>query len=127
WPASARKRSLTSSRSTALRASAKRSCTAVATLFTFCPPGPAERMKATCNSASGISRPGLTNNPMRLNLAALAREVGLLLNQAYVVLLHRDRDAVFLEQTPDLAVHIRSHIVDAVHRIADPEAHFDAH
>ena len=62
WPASARSRAFTSSRSVALRSSAKRSCTAEATLLTFWPPGPAERMNATSRSASGISRPGLTTS-----------------------------------------------------------------
>ena len=57
----ARSRVLTSSGSVALRSSAKRSCTAVATLLTFCPPGPEERMKATSRSVSGISSPSLTH------------------------------------------------------------------
>ena len=41
-------------------ATSKRSCTAVATLFTFCPPGPRLRMKRSASSSSGMVRPDVT-------------------------------------------------------------------
>src|SRR5204863_5357083 len=59
--------------------------------------------------------------------APLAGKLRFPLNQPYLVLLHGDRDAIFLEQAPDLAVHVGTYVVDAVHGIADPETHFDAH
>src|SRR5262245_20018652 len=40
------------------RATSKRSCTAVETLLTFCPPGPEARMKDTSISCSGMVIPG---------------------------------------------------------------------
>src|SRR5882724_701404 len=31
------------------------------------------------------------------------------------------------ENAPDRAIHVRAHVVDAVHRVGDPEAHFQQH
>src|SRR5262249_29876913 len=44
-----------------------------------------------------------------------------------LALSNRYGDAVVAEQAPDRAVHVRAYIVDAVHRICDPEAHLEAH
>src|SRR5690606_12256094 len=55
----ASKRSRTGSGSEGELAMSKRSSTAVATLLTFCPPGPAERTKRSVSSDSGMSMAGV--------------------------------------------------------------------
>src|SRR5215211_4127827 len=57
-PASWTRRALTSSGSEEARTS-NRNCTAVATLLTFCPPGPEARIKSIWSSRSSICREGV--------------------------------------------------------------------
>jgi hypothetical protein len=53
-PASRISRSATSLGRDGERRTSKRSCTAVSTLLTFCPPGPEARMKLSSSSASSM-------------------------------------------------------------------------
>src|SRR6266850_2927782 len=48
-------------------------------------------------------------------------------HHAQLALCDRDLHAVVAEDSPDRAIHIRAHVVDAVHRVGDPEAHLQAH
>src|SRR5579883_587450 len=64
-PASLRTRSFTGSSSAAVEARSNRSCTAEATLLTFCPPGPDERTNENARSPAGMTRPGA----MRMDMA----------------------------------------------------------
>lgn len=57
-PATCLNRALTSSGRDELF-TPNRNCTAVATLFTFCPPGPEARTKANCSSLSSIAKDGV--------------------------------------------------------------------
>src|SRR5574340_1363052 len=59
-PARAMRRARTGSGSEGERATSKRSCTAVDTLLTFCPPGPEARTKSSCISRSSSSIWSLT-------------------------------------------------------------------
>jgi hypothetical protein len=59
-PASTCSRSRTAHGREAERGISKRSCTAVATLLTFCPPGPEARMKVSSISFSSSTMPGAT-------------------------------------------------------------------
>ena len=61
-PASASSRSRTSGASAADRLASNRSCTAVATLFTFCPPGPDARTKRSSISESSITIASVTRS-----------------------------------------------------------------
>jgi hypothetical protein len=61
----ASRRSRTRSGSDGLRATSKRSSTAVATLLTFCPPGPLERTKRSTSSSSGMAMDFVTGSMAR--------------------------------------------------------------
>src|SRR3984893_13248821 len=139
-PLKALRRALTPSGSTALRSSSKRSCAAVATLLTFWPPGPEERTNDSDSSLSGISIPAATCSDTadflvgrlvepRRSLHERAGQRARRARTEYALLLLRDgnRPTVGTENAPDRAVHIRAHVVDAVHGIGDPEADLEAH
>src|SRR5215472_3123867 len=144
-PLKARRRALTGSLSTVLPARSKRSCTALATLLTFWPPGPEARTKESVISASGMASPGASSSgtgeakpsvggliarrrrrwPDREcagRRARLARGV-----QARFELRHRDANAVGAEDAPDRAIHVRADVVDSVHRVGDPKADLEPH
>src|SRR5690606_21630084 len=55
WPANSITRARTRSERPSAFAALKRSCTAVATLLTFCPPGPEERMKFSSRSSAWMT------------------------------------------------------------------------
>ena len=61
-PAARSRRSRTSGGSARERAAWKRSWTAVATLFTFCPPGPPAWMKRSSSSSSGMVMSGVISS-----------------------------------------------------------------
>ena len=65
-PANASSRSRTSGASAADRFASNRSCTAVATLFTFCPPGPDARTKRSSISESFITIASVTRKQIHL-------------------------------------------------------------
>ena len=65
-PASASSRSRTSGASAADRFASNRSCTAVATLFTFCPPGPDARTNRSSISESSITIASVTRKQIHL-------------------------------------------------------------
>ena len=60
-PAMRPRRARTSSGRFGERCASKRSCTAVRTLFTFCPPGPEERMNFSSSSPSSIAMSCVTS------------------------------------------------------------------
>ena len=70
FPARASSRVLASSGSEEACTS-NRNCTAVATLFTFCPPGPAERMKSKCSSRSSMDKLGVISSIIKTPTPAL--------------------------------------------------------
>src|SRR5439155_295281 len=135
------RRALTPSVSTALRSRSKRSCTAVATLLTFWPPGPPARTNDSDSSLSGISIPAATRSDTAPEFSvgglveprwSLRERAGQCARRARpedarLVLRHGNRHAVGAENAPDRAVHIRAHVVDAVHGIGDPEADLQPH
>src|ERR1700722_820972 len=90
------------------RGSRKRSCTALATLLTFWPPGPDERMNFHSSSSSGIETSGVTTSIS--SLVQIRSHVA----QAHLVLRHGDGDPPLLEQPPNGAVDIGADIVHAV-------------
>src|ERR1700722_15051710 len=142
-PASPRSRFFTGSDSAVLPSMSNRSCTAEETLLTFCPPGPDARTKAYERSLSGIVTLGEISRPMPRPLLSVVVEVHgprlvtrrsardrhrrRLLEHPQFPLRNRYLHTVGAEDFPDRAVHVRTHVVDAVHRIRDPEAHLDAH
>src|SRR2546430_3693686 len=122
-PLRALRRALTASGSAALRARSKRSCTAVATLLTFWPPGPLARTNDSDSSRSGISMPAATCSdtapafssvgglveaarPARQRIGQRVRRAAR--QQAHFLLRHRNRHAMGAENAPDRAVHIRA-------------------
>src|ERR1700681_1840931 len=124
WPARRRRRFLTGTGRLAFCGSKKRSCAALATLLTFCPPGPEERMNFHSNSSSGMTMLGAMIRGM--GIARRSVEVrwrgqwrGV---HANVVLRYGDGDLVLLEQPPDGAIHFRTHVVHPFLRIGNPEA-----
>src|SRR5688572_14358644 len=108
-PASVRSRCRTRSGNAGQALRSQRNCTALATLLTFWPPGPLERMKRSSIALSGMS-------DIVCDRAALAH-----VHDGDLALSDRNLDAVLLEQPPDRAVHIRAHVVHAFLRIGDPE------
>src|SRR5258706_9050284 len=119
WPASRRRRFLAAADSEVFCGSKKRNCAALATLLTFCPPGPEERMNFHSNSSSGMTMSGAMISG--IGIARRSVEVRRQGMHAHLVLRHRDGDLVLLEQPPDGAVHFRAHIVHSFLRIGDPE------
>src|SRR5581483_6355987 len=128
-PASARRRAFTGSVRAVLPARSKRSCTAEATLLTFCPPGPDPRTKDSDKSLSGRTIWGVTSIGILVNrwLLRTSRRALQWLEHAQLALGNRYGYAILAEESPDRPIHIRSHVVDSVHGVGDPEAHFDAH
>src|SRR5689334_12343796 len=143
-PLNTRSRALTSSPRTRLCCRSKRSCTAVATLLTFCPPGPEARRNDTASSWSGICNPAAigsgTASPLRSLVGCLVdtcsgsgdrcTRVGARrarLEQPGLLLRHRNLHAMRAEDAPDRAIDVRADIVDAIHRVRDPEADLEAH
>src|SRR5665213_3829807 len=142
-PASLRRRCFAASFSTVVAARSKRSCTAVATLLTFWPPGPEARMKASEISLCGIASGSLGMVRLCCAGSAPAHSVLLIgvgcdcrasrqnrigtLENADLALRDRNLDVQLLKDAPDRAVDIGAHIVDAIHGIGDPEAHLKAH
>src|SRR3954454_10658024 len=128
-PARARRRDFTASESAAVPARSKRSWTADATLLTFWPPGPEPRTNVSEKSPSGITTPGVTSIVILINPSLLRRfnEPSTRFEYPELPLGDGDLHAVVLEQAPDRAIHIGPDIVDAVHGVGDPEAHFNAH
>ena len=144
-PPSARSRALTAALSAALPARSKRSCAAVATLLTFWPPGPEaaherERQLAVRNhhvarrsaAARARSPSAVSPQPVAAPRSAApgtaaerrrARGSSRRVSCCGTGMLH----AVRAEDAPDRAVHVRAHVVHAVHRVGDPEADFQAH
>src|SRR4051812_14092622 len=70
-PASRSRRARTSSRNDGEWRTSKRSCTAVLSLLTFCPPGPEARMNRSCSSCSSM----LIVSVMRIMRASYTEEV----------------------------------------------------
>src|SRR5580692_6218564 len=146
-PASPRRRCFTDSDSAVLPSISNRSCTAEETLLTFWPPGPDARTKAYDRSLSGIETLGVISRAIaaaavpplfrvvvevhrpRLSIwrSARNRHRRRLFEHPKFPLRDRYLHTVGAEDFPDGAVHIRAHVVDAVHRIRDPKAHLDAH
>src|SRR5262249_21114740 len=126
-PARARSRAFTASDTAAVPARAKRSCTADATLLTFCPPGPDPRPQVSDRSVSGMTTPGVTSIGMLVELLRPLRQPFCWLEHPQLALGNRYLHAVLAEQPPDRAVDVRADIVDTVHGIGNPEAHLDAH
>src|SRR5882757_1205379 len=128
-PASARRRAFTGSANTVVPARSKRSCTAEATLLTFWPPGPDPRTNDSEISPSGITMCGVTSIAILIDRRWLRwfGEFGRGLEHPQFPLGDRYLDAVIPEQPPDRAIDVRPDVVDAVHRIGNPEAHLDAH
>src|SRR5215472_6264159 len=144
-PARAERRAFTSGLSATLPARSKRSCTAVATLLTFWPPGPEARTKETDTSSSGISSCAFTRNGTYAHLPQSAASVGspvasrrggftarrrrsrARIEETRDALRDRDVNAVGAEDPPDGAVDVRAHVVDAVDRVSDPEADLETH
>src|SRR6266404_7133417 len=119
WPASRRRRFLTFTGREVFCGSRKRSCAALATLLTFWPPGPEERMNFHSNSSSGMTMSGVINRGMRNGLRSA--EVQRRVVHDDLALRHGDGDLVLLEQPPDGAVHFRAHVVHSFLRIGNPE------
>src|ERR1700683_1160480 len=138
-PLSVRRRALTAPLSAVLFARSKRSCAAVASLLTFCPPGPEERTNDSASSWSGITTPAAMGSgtasvrrpvhprwrPRRGGRGRQTRRARL--EVARLLLRHGDAHAVHAEDAPDRAVDVGAHVVHAVHRVGDPEAHLEAH
>src|SRR5580704_12366238 len=138
-PPSVRRRALTAALSAVLLARSKRSCAAVASLLTFCPPGPEERTNDSVSSWSGIT----TSAAIGSGTASVRRPVHprrrqrrggrgrqtrrARLEVARLLLRYGDAHAVHAEDAPDRAVDIGTHVVHAVHGVGDPEAHFHPH
>src|SRR5882762_7605055 len=118
-PAIRRSRFLAATGKLVLRGSKNRNCAALATLLTFWPPGPEERMNFHSNSSSGMTMSGAMISGM--GIARRSVEVRRQGMHANLVLRHGNGDLVLLEQPPDGAVHFRAHIVDSFLRIGDPE------
>src|SRR5687768_18211959 len=97
-PASVRSRCRTRSGNAGHALRSQRNCTALATLLTFWPPGPPERMKRSSIALSGISDIVRDRTPI-----AHVHDRDLALSD-------RNLDAVFLEQPPDRPVHVRAHV-----------------
>src|ERR1700730_15687296 len=126
-PARRRSRFLAAVGKLVFRGSRKRSCTALATLLTFWPPGPDERMNFHSNSSSGIETSGVT-----MSIGAYANYSHRLLFQIRNVVMHPDLvlrdgycDSMLLEQPPDGAVDVGTNIVHAVLWVGYPEAQFE--
>src|SRR6266851_2990900 len=117
WPASRRRRFLTVTGREVFCGSRKRSCAALATLLTFWPPGPEERMNFHSNSSSGMTMSGAMISGM--GIARRSVEVQWRGVHANVVLRHGDGDLVLLEQPPDGAIHFRADIVHPFLRIGN--------
>src|ERR1700722_15028374 len=101
--------------------SRKRSCTALATLFTFWPPGPDERMNFHSSSSSVIA----TRSEISSGTAAPSIAPGRGMMQVDLALGDGDGDAVFLEKRPNPPIHLGAHVVHALLRIRDPESQLE--
>src|SRR5258707_5124149 len=101
------------------RGSRKRSCTALATLLTFWPPGPDERMNFHSNSSSGIEISGVTTSiGSLLQIRNYVMHPDLVLRDGY-------GDPPFFEQPPDGAVDVGTNIVHADLWVGYPKAQFE--
>src|ERR1700685_3774472 len=121
-PASRRRRLRTAAGRLTFCPSRKRSCAALATLLTFWPPGPEERMNFHSSSSSGIA---MCSETTRGTLVLLSVEIRRHVVHIDLALRHRDGDVVLLEQRPDGAVDLGAHVVHALLRVGDPEAQLE--
>src|SRR5450631_1993270 len=123
-PARRRNRFLTDTGKLVLTDSKNRNCTALATLLTFWPPGPEERMNFHANSSSGIAICGAMTNGMRTSSVALHARA----EHSNFALRYRYRDLVLLEQRPNSPIDVGAHVIHALLRIGNPKTQlqFDA-
>src|SRR3984957_2583682 len=125
-PASRRRRFLAATGRLVFSGSRKRSCAALATLLTFWPPGPEERMNFHSNSSSGMTMSGVMIRGMKGGSVEVRAQSfrGRGVHDDFA-LRHRDGDAVLLEQPPYGPVHFRAHVVHAFLGIGNPEAQLE--